>query len=286
MVNDVPSSIKERVSEVLKIQLNNFSFVSGGCINHGGKFQTSEGNFFIKWNDAHRYPKMFEAEAKGLKLLKSTNTLHIPDVVLVDEVDSFQFLVLEWIESAIPTKKFWNILGEQLAALHQHNHLLFGLDHDNYTGSLPQKNTQNKSWIDFFITQRLQSQVELLNIDAALQEKFDALYKKLPQLLPSEKPSLLHGDLWSGNLITDNQGMPCLIDPAVYFGNREAEIAFTKLFGGFEQSFYESYNETVPLARGFEDRVDLYNLYPLLVHANLFGGSYLSQVKSIINRFA
>jgi protein-ribulosamine 3-kinase len=281
----VPSSIKERVSEVLKIQLKNLSSVSGGCINHGGKLQTSGGNFFIKWNDGNRYPKMFEAEAKGLKLLKSTTSLHIPDVVLVDEAGSFQFLVLEWIESATLTKKFWNIFGEQLAALHQNSHALFGLDHDNYIGSLPQKNTQTKSWVEFFISQRLQPQLELLNGDAALQKKFDALYKKLPQLLPSEKPSLLHGDLWSGNLIADNQGLPSLIDPAVYFGNREAELAFTQLFGGFDQSFYESYENVFPLVAGYDERVDVYNLYPLLVHANLFGGSYLLQMRGIVARF-
>jgi protein-ribulosamine 3-kinase len=285
MNNDVPSSIKERVSEVLKLQLNNFFSVSGGCISHGGQLQTPGGNLFIKWNDVNRYPKMFEAEAKGLQLLKSANTLHIPEVILVGETGSFQFIVLEWIESTSQTKGFWNILGEQLALLHQHSHSLFGLDHDNYIGSLPQKNTQNKSWVEFFISQRLQPQVELLKVDAKLQKNFDALYKELPQLLPSEKPSLLHGDLWSGNLIADNQGMPCLIDPAIYFGNREVEIAFTQLFGGFDQSFYESYENVFPLVAGFDERVDLYNLYPLLVHTNLFGGSYLLQVKSIVSRF-
>ncbi|HZI24010.1 MAG TPA: fructosamine kinase family protein, partial [Chryseolinea sp.] len=154
---------------------------------------------------------------------------------------------------------------------------------------LPQFNNQNTSWVNFFIEQRLQVQVNLAIENgvakADWEKKFAALYNKLPGLIPVEAPSLLHGDLWSGNLITDEKGEPCLIDPAVYYGNREADMAMTKLFGGFSGRFYAAYQEAFPLSPGHEQRVDLYNLYPLMVHVNLFGGSYVHSVESILGAF-
>lgn len=181
---------------------------------------------------------------------------------------------------------FWKTLGEQLAQLHHHSHKSFGLDHNNYIGSLVQLNEPLSSWIEFFIHRRLEPQLRLLNPPPRVIKQFEQLYAKLPQLMPDEKPALLHGDLWSGNLITNAHGLPCLIDPAVYFGHREAELALTRLFGGFPNDFYEAYTDTSPLPSGFEDRVDLYNLYPLLVHANLFGGGYTDQALSIVARFS
>lgn len=122
-------------------------------------------------------------------------------------------------------------------------------------------------------------------VNSGWRKKFEALFLKLPALLPEEKPSLLHGDLWSGNLITDEKGEPCLIDPAVYYGNRETDLAMTKLFDGFDSEFYHCYNECFPLQKGFERRANLYNLYPLLVHVNLFGGSYKQSVENILDDF-
>jgi fructosamine-3-kinase len=184
---------------------------------------------------------------------------------------------------------YWIELGRGLANIHKNRSPTFGLNHDNYIGSLKQSNSPTNSWIHFFIHSRINSQLKLAidkgQLNSSHQQKFEILFKELPNLLPNEKPALLHGDLWSGNVIVDHHGNAVLIDPAVYYGHREMDLAFTRLFGGFNSEFYHSYFETFPLEPGFDNRVDIYNLYPLLVHVNLFGGSYANQVVSILNRF-
>lgn len=271
----------------LTVSVKNFSSISGGCINHGGKVQTSAGDFFVKWNDAKKFQGMFEAEAKGLKLLRSAKAIDIPEVIDYGQSGTFQFIILELKESRARKTSYWEDLGQQLATLHKSSNNYFGLDHNNYIGSLPQYNKESTSWVDFFIMQRLQVQVTIAaqanKVNGEVLKKFDLLYDKLPSLLIEEKPSLLHGDLWNGNLLVNAQGSPCLIDPAVYYGDREADLAMTQLFGGFDDAFYESYHTTFPLEAGYRQRFDIYNLYPLLVHVNLFGGSYLYQVRSILD---
>jgi protein-ribulosamine 3-kinase len=289
MNTEIPKEIAEHLSAQLNFGIKDFSYVGGGCINPGGRLRTTQGDFFLKWNSATKFSKMFEAEARGLTLLRKPSVIHIPEVIATASLSQWQFLLLELIEGKKKSPRYWQNLGQQLALLHKNSSPSFGLDHDNYIGSLPQLNQRKNKWVDFFIEQRLRVQVELAlknsEINPQLAVQFELLFKKLPQLLPEENPSLLHGDLWSGNLITDSTGEPCLIDPAVYYGNREAEIAFTLLFGGFSTTFYESYNENYPLLPGSSTRSDIYNLYPLMVHVNLFGGGYLSQVISILNRF-
>lgn len=292
MINSIPIPVQHGVLKLLRsttsasVRLQNFSFIQGGCINAGGKIETSAGQFFLKWNDAQKYPNMFEAEARGLTILRAPHVINIPLVIGYEEEDAFQFILLEFIESESKSRNFWTTLGNQLAALHHITSAQAGLDHSNYIGSLPQYNTMQPSWTDFFITQRLDPQLKLMeNPDRSLVRQFETLYNKLPCLLVEEKHALLHGDLWSGNLLVNERGEPCLIDPAVYYGNREMELAFTQLFGGFDQAFYSGYQERYPLQPGFPDRAQLYNLYPLLVHANLFGGGYLAQVKSILRKF-
>jgi protein-ribulosamine 3-kinase len=289
MITSVPSDIQHEIAALLGATIHSFSFSGGGCINKGGRLSTSAGEYFLKWNVRDKYPGMFTAEAKGLSLLRNGSILRIPAVNASGDTVEHQFLLLEYINEKPKQKNFWEALGEGLAKQHQQTSPTFGLDHDNYIGSLPQRNTPSNDWINFFIEHRLNAQVQLAirsgKIPPSVPKDFDRLYDKLPSILPIEKPSLLHGDLWSGNLITDTKGQPCLIDPAVYYGNREAEIAFTGLFGGFSTTFYESYNAVYPLVAGHEKRTDLYNLYPLLVHVNLFGGGYVSQVVSILRRF-
>lgn len=295
MLTTLPADICSAVDGIIKtlanpsVELKSFTPLGGGCINNGGKLETSVGSFFIKWNDIENFSGMFEAEAKGLHLLSTTGTIVAPNVVGNSFTDLHQFLLLEFVESNSTSANFWNVLGRQLAALHKIENECYGLSHDNYIGSLPQRNDWRNSWIDFFIELRLLPQLSRAinsgRIDASASKKFEILFKKLPVLLPNEEPSLLHGDLWSGNVIADQHGAPCVIDPAVYFGHREVELAFTKLFGGFDAGFYESYEEVFPVTSGFESRVDLYNLYPLLVHVNLFGGSYSRQVMMILNSF-
>jgi protein-ribulosamine 3-kinase len=295
MISEFPPLIYASVNELLKkkfggeISIQQFQSVGGGCINNGGKLITSQGNFFLKWNDSKRFPGMFEAEAKGLQLLGASKAIDIPGVIGFDAADSFQFLLIEFREQSQRKNNFWQLLGEQLATLHQCTSESFGLDHNNYIGSLPQNNSTNKSWINFFIEDRLHKQfLDAVNrkyFHVSITKKFESLYQQLPHLLPEERPSLLHGDLWSGNVIINEQGAPCLIDPAVYYGNREVDLAMTQLFGGFDKKFLEAYNDVFPLDKGYSDRFSLYNLYPLLVHVNLFGSAYVSQVTSILNKY-
>ncbi len=285
----IPIEIENTLLKEYTISVQRFKPAHGGCINNGGELITNQGSYFIKWNDSFRYPEMFKKEAKGLQLLSKTNSVHIPDVIHVSEVDHVQFILLELITSAPRKKNYWDLLGKRLALLHQHPSEMFGLDHNNYIGSLPQYNSQNTSWVDFFIHQRLEIQLSHAErhhrIDTALRKRFELIYKKLPTLFPDERPALLHGDLWSGNLLVNNSGEPALIDPAVYYGNREAELAYTKLFGGFDEQFYHAYQDVFSLETGFDERSDVYNLYPLLVHVNLFGGAYRQQVEWILSRY-
>jgi fructosamine-3-kinase len=289
MLEQVPLAIQREISSQLKCTLAHFEFISGGCINHGGRIKTSKGIFFLKWNSAEKYPGMFHAEAEGLKILRSASTLRIPEVTLHGASENFQFLLIEFIDQAKPSTTYWQKLGEQLSDLHKTSSPQYGLAFDNYIGSLSQQNTKHQSWTTFFIEERLKPQLKLAlgngKIKPDIAKKFDQLFEKIPLFIIEDKPSLLHGDLWSGNLIVDDKGDPCVIDPAVFYGNREAEIAFTQLFGGFDDEFYASYHANFPLENSFKSRIDLYNLYPLLVHLNLFGGGYFTQVVSILKNF-
>lgn len=267
-----------------------FTPTGGGCINHGGHLQSEQADFFLKWNYARRYPGMFETEAKGLALLLDPGTVRIPRVVLTGVRGDYQFILMEFIHHAAKNRDYWRTLGRQLAALHRTSWHQYGLDHDNYIGSLPQKNTPSQEWVPFFIERRLNPQLKS-GIDAGrigkeVATQFDALYQRLPDILSPEAPSLVHGDLWSGNVIVDDSGSPCLIDPAVYFGHREVDLAMTELFGGFDGDFYDAYQEAFPTQPGLHERLEVYKLYPLLVHVNLFGGGYLSEVRAILRRFS
>lgn len=286
-----PASIKEKIIDYFGNQTTivDFTRLHGGCINESGKLITSAGTYFIKWNNKSTYPNMLQAEAKGLTLLTKTNTISIPQVIHLDQTDDFQFLLLEFVENKRPSSTYWQTFGEQLAALHQTSDSNFGLDHDNYMGSLKQKNTRHTNWVDFFIEHRLDPQLTLAvntkQISKDVLRKFEVLYSKLNQLLPTEKPALLHGDLWGGNLLSGLKG-PTLIDPAVYYGNREADLAMTQLFGGFDRSYFDPYQNVFPLTSDFAERIDIYNLYPLLIHVNLFGGGYSAQVNRIVSAFS
>jgi fructosamine-3-kinase len=281
MSNQLPLVIQNHLQEAEVGEVIHFEPVAGGCISHGGKLTTKRGSFFLKWNDLKRLPDLFEAEAKGLTLLAATGTLRTPVVGMYKSRDKHQWLLLEWIEAAPMATDFWEQLGRGLAFLHRQQATHFGLDHNNYIGSLPQSNRQHLHWHDFFWHERLLPQTRLL-ANPAWTKKIEAFAHKLPEIFPPERPSFLHGDLWRGNLLVDERGLPCVIDPAVYYGHREAELAFTQLFGGFDNRFFDAYVEAYPLQPGFDKRLNVYNLYPSLVHANLFGGSYLRQAERII----
>lgn len=269
--------------------LNEVIKTTGGSINTALKIKTNKGSFFAKYNDHHKFKGMFELEAKGLQHLQSTRTLKIPQALTVFNYEDLDFLVLEHIESGSPHYEFWTDLGFGLAHLHKNSSEYFGLDYDNFVGSLPQVNTKADNWIDFFINQRLDPMlkraIDTGKADVSLVEKFEGLYKSLPDIFPPEKSSLLHGDLWSGNIMSNEDGDPVIFDPAVYYGHREMDIAMSKLFGGFESEFYDAYNEVFPLESHWEQRIQICNLYPLLVHVNLFVGSYIQSIKNIVNRY-
>ena len=262
--------------------------LSGGCINNAVLIRTDQGPFFVKWNHKEKLD-MFLAEGKGLALLKDFGPFVIPEVLGIGVLGEKSYLILEFIESALPDNNYWETMGRNLAGLHHCYSDLFGLPYHNYIGSLHQNNTTKENWVDFFIENRLEAQLQLALNGGLITEEFlvsfRKLYPRMEDIFPMAKPSLLHGDLWSGNVMTASNGQPCLIDPAVYYGHREIEIAFTRLFGGFDTVFYDSYHEAYPMETGFDQRVDLYNLYPLLVHLNLFGSSYLGSIKRIINKF-
>ncbi len=271
-----------------KVIVKDISSISGGCIHNSVKVQTIQGDFFVKMNQSSD-ADMFDKEFMGLRILREANEINLPVPIRSGIFENTSFLITAYLESGIRKKDFWKKFGQDLAKLHLHLNNYYGLDHDNYIGRLPQKNTYRESWIKFFINNRLEIQVRMAVdhqlIDHGFTDRFKHFYKLLPDLLPEEPPSLLHGDLWSGNFITGPDGYAALIDPAVYYGNREIELSFTQMFGGFDSVFYGSYSEIYPLQKGFDKRVDIYNLYPYLVHLNMFGRSYLNGVERVINRY-
>ena len=287
----IPDSVQRQIHQTLDQSIQSSQSVSGGSINRAAKITLSDGtSCFLKWNSSAD-PQMFAVEEKGLALLRSADTaLRIPNVLITGKTKSGTgFLLQEFINEGRSQPSSAQDFGKALAALHQHHEEQYGLDHDNYIGKLPQSNTWHNNWIDFFVEERMQPQLKMATDSGKLGPNavthFESMYQQLPDLFPDEPPSLLHGDLWSGNYFFDESGTPTIYDPAVYYGHREIELAFTHLFGGFPGSFYSAYEEAYSLPSGFLQRKDIYNLYPLLVHTNLFGGSYARQVKGIIKRF-
>lgn len=270
------------------LPVTSYRVVTGGCINNALKISTERGPYFLKWNqDPTNH--FFETEARGLELLRSTATLTVPEVYNIGEAEGQDYILMEYLEKQAPSHTFWEDFGIGLAELHKNKAPKYGLDHQNYIGSLPQKNEPMHDWVEFFIENRLEVQLGLAIynnlIDSEFARRFRILYAQLPGLLVYEPPSLLHGDLWTGNFIIGPEGQAAIMDPAVYYGNREMEMAYTQLFGGFDNLFYTAYFDVLPVEPGFQERADIYNLYPLLVHVNLFGSSYLSGVERVIRRY-
>ena len=271
------------------VKVNGVSPVGGGSINDTYEVNTTEGNFFVKKNSASLYPQMFEKEALGLELLSNAKSIDTPEVIAFGESENDSFLILKFIASGSKTHSFWDDFGRQLAGLHIHSDEYFGLNHDNYIGSLYQHNNKHNNWSDFFREERLEKQVKLARNNAAIDKEsvtaFDRFYARLDNIFPKEPPALLHGDLWGGNFMVSEKGNPVIIDPAVYYGHREMDLGMSQLFGGFDRQFYQSDNKYDPLENGWEERLSYCNLYPLMVHVNLFGGGYLQSVKTTLRKF-
>ena len=288
----IHSAVQKKFKELFPTSTNEiyFSSVGGGCINETYRISFNNKKFFCKINFASKFPHLFEKEALGLKLIARQNIIKVPEVIDNFKIDKHQILLLEWIDEGKRTEDFWKYFGEQLAALHQVSNDFFGLDEDNYMGSVPQSNKPTGNWIDFFIRQRLQPLVDQCLYKNLLsgehQSHFQKLYRQLPSIFgKQQKPALLHGDLWSGNFMCNSNSEPVLIDTAVYFGDPAVDMAMTTLFGGFNAGFYEAYNYHAPLPSNYKEQWEVCNLYPLLIHLILFGRSYLSQIETIVNRY-
>jgi fructosamine-3-kinase len=262
--------------------------IGGGCINTAYKLQTENTSLFIKINQASLL-SMFEAEAQGLHELKSLKAVTVPSVICFGIAGNESYLAMEYLELGSQQTHSSQQLGQQLAQLHQHKQAFFGWHIDNTIGSTPQHNDRHHSWETFWRTQRLNKQLEFAKnngFTGSLQTKGHKLSENLAVFFNhyTPHPSLLHGDLWGGNAAATRQGDPVIFDPACYYGDREADVAMTELFGGFNQHFYAAYKETYPLDAGYSVRKTLYNLYHILNHVNLFGAGYLSQAESMIDR--
>jgi fructosamine-3-kinase len=246
---------------------------------------------FLKTN-ASAPASMFPAEARGLEWLREASALRIPEVLAVSSGREGEpcFLVLELLTPGQQGRDFDQRLGRGLARLHRFGASGFGFESDNFIGSLPQQNDAHASWSDFFWHERLEPQLELAvasgRASARMRHSFEKLAARLSQLVGAvEPPSRLHGDLWGGNLHVDQSGAPCLIDPAVYGGHREVDLAMMRLFGGFGEGVFRAYEDEWPLAPGHAERIGLYQLYPLMVHVNLFGGGYADSVERSLARY-
>ena len=260
--------------------------LSGGSINRVYHLVVEKVEFVIKINLSNRFPTMFEKEKRGLEIL-SHSTFKIPKPIAFGTLENFDYLVLEYIQPGSSIN--WEIFGFKLAQLHKIAHSQFGLDHNNYIGSLEQNNNYKSTWEEFYsnfrllpLTEKARDKQLILKSDV---NKIEKLCLKLNELIPNTKPSLIHGDLWSGNLISDKNNEPVLIDPAVYYAHPEMDWAMLSLFGNYPTIAIEKYNEINPIEKDFEKRKEIHQLYPLLVHLILFGKGYYRSVMSIIEKF-
>ncbi|WP_378182190.1 fructosamine kinase family protein [Aquimarina sp. SS2-1] len=260
--------------------------LSGGDINEVYLLITSRKKLVAKLNSALKFPEMFEAEAKGLQELRKANVFTIPQVLHYGSSNDEAFLLLEYIDSGKQLEDFWFVFGKQLALLHKQSKPYFGFENDNYIGSLPQSNKKRLTASAFYIEQRLQPQLEMAFQKGFSFGNLDSFYNNLETEIPNERSNLIHGDLWSGNFMVDIKGFPCLIDPAVAYASREMDIAMMHLFGGFDQELFKVYNATFPLIEDWKKRIDIWQLYYLLVHLNLFGRTYFNSVTRILKKYS
>ena len=282
----LPIAINQAISDTTGVAFVPLSHqaISGGCINQSYKLADVDRSFFVKLNDATRLT-MFQAEAAGLQEILVSQSVRAPRPLCHGVADGQAFLVLEYLD--LRGHGDAAALGQQLARMHRPSQMCFGGPRDNTLGSTPQPNTQTASWIHFVREQRIGFQLRLAaqnGYGGKLQTQGEKLLAGLDAFFTDYQPqaSMLHGDLWGGNHAYLPDGTPVIFDPAVYYGDRETDLAMTELFGGFAPAFYAAYREAWPLDAGYAVRKTLYNLYHVLNHANLFGGGYAAQALQMI----
>ena len=301
----LPAALAALLTQQLNAELEDVRPAGGGDISQAARVEAGGRAYLVKWHSRPPQPQpgwleMFEAEAAGLALLASAQAVRVPGVVAhgAARPGTPAYIVMEWIEqrsryaALLDQQPAGEALGQQLAALHRVTAPAYGLDHGNYCGATPQDNRTLPTWIGFYGERRLGFQMELAGRQGLLprerRRRLERLIDRLDRWIDESacQPSLLHGDLWGGNWLVDAAGQPVLIDPAVTYGDREAELAMCRLFGGFPADFFAAYDAAWPPAPGRDQRIPLYQLYHLLNHLNLFGESYGGQVDSILRRYA
>jgi len=294
---NLPPAVREAVESAIEdrtgrsVGITRVTPVGGGCISPTARIETADGApFFLKWGSSELPAGMLAAEAVGLRALASAETLRVPEVLGAGGDGAAAWLLMEWLPPGRPTAGTWSRLGRGLAGIHRRRSNRFGAEADNYIGPLPQSNRESDDWAEFWRNRRLEPQVAMAMdsglLGASDGRRFDALFGRLEALLApasEDGPSLLHGDLWNGNVHVMESGEPAVIDPSAYHGHREVDLAMAELFGGFDRGFHHAYNEAWPLAPGYAPgRRAAYQLYYLLVHVNLFGASYVAGTRNAL----
>lgn len=280
------NELNAHISQLLGEEILNAKSLGGGDISAVYSITTNTRSFILKLNNFPNGEAMFQAEKFGLESIGQTQTIATPQVYACGSHHGTAFLLMEYIESQSASEKDFRLFGRQLAQLHRESQSNFGFTHDNFIGRLEQSNKYHISWTEFYLNERLLPQFQLA-LSQSLLFKNDIpdeqkMRNRCELLFENIRPALLHGDLWSGNYLISTMGIPYLIDPSVYYGHHDMDIAMSRLFGGFGNEFYKSYHEVIPRTQHFENRIQLYQLYYLLVHLNMFGVSYYGSVMRIL----
>lgn len=280
----------KHISQLTNKEFQTIHSISGGSISSAYVLNWNEGAYFLKVNTNSDALNMFMAEENGLQTIEQTQTIAVPKVHHVDVYNNNAFLLMDYVESKSPNAMDYKRLGTQIAKLHLKHKDIFGFTSINFIGSLPQSNTQHSQWANFYWHERIEPQLSMARQNKLLKEN-EIITEKIAvnvfeELLGSDiRPSVLHGDLWAGNYLISTDGSPYLIDPATYWGHSMVDIAMSRLFGGFGNEFYTAYHDIIPKTENYNAQIDLYQLYFLLVHLNLFGRSYYGSVSSLLKRY-
>jgi fructosamine-3-kinase len=279
----------KHITEVTGEQIEKYQSGSGGDIAEAYVLKTANGALFLKTLHNYDAKDIFSAEAKGLNEIEKSKSIKVPEIISVGLLNETSYLLLDYIDRENAGVKDFEKLGRGVAKMHQYTSASIGFESDNFIGLLPQSNRTSTYWLEFYTSERLMPQLEkAVKLGQLLPEETltkERVLKTCKKLLPDCSASLLHGDLWSGNYLIAQSGIPYLIDPAVYYGHREADLAMSRLFGGFDESFYQAYYEIWPKEPGEAERIEIYQLYHLLVHLNLFGLGYKASVKRTLEKY-